>query len=114
MSRFVRSTESAESPHCIALQVATVRYNVEVKPAVTCDDAETSWSDEGRHLLCKQKAVGSSPTVSTTAKVLVRGHVVRRCPIRMLEPESAWSPHSGQAAGADDPLPSAFRSWTTP
>jgi hypothetical protein len=58
--------ESAESPHCIALQVATVRYIVEEKPAVTCDDAQTPWSDEDRHLLCKQKAVGSSPTVSTT------------------------------------------------
>ena len=39
--------ESAESPHCIALQVATVRYIVEEKPAVTCDDAKTPWSGEG-------------------------------------------------------------------
>lgn len=57
--------ESAESPHCIALQVATVRYSVEEKLAVTCDDAKGPWSDEDRHLLCKQAGVGSSPTVST-------------------------------------------------
>ena len=58
--------ESAESPHCIALQVATVRYSVDEKPTVTCDNAQSPWSDDGRYLLCKQKAVGSSPTVSTT------------------------------------------------
>ena len=63
--------ESAESPHCIALQVATVRYIVEEKPAVTCDNAQTPWSDEDRHLLCKQGVAGSSPVVSTV-KVLVR------------------------------------------
>ena len=33
--------ESAETPHCIALQVATVRYILDEKPAVTCDDAQT-------------------------------------------------------------------------
>ncbi len=64
--------ESAESPHCIALQVATVRYIVEEKRPVTCDDAKTPWSGEGRYLLCKQGVAGSSPVVST-AKVLVTG-----------------------------------------
>src|SRR4051794_35505663 len=57
--------ESAESPHCIALQVATVRCNVVEKLALTCDDAQMPWSGDGRHLLCKQKAAGSSPVVST-------------------------------------------------
>ena len=57
--------ESAQSPHCIALEVATVRYIVEEKSAVTCDDAQIPWSDDDRHLLCKQEGVGSSPTVST-------------------------------------------------
>ena len=66
--------ESTESPHCIALEVATVRYNVEEKGAVTCDDAQTPWSGEGRVLLCKQGVAGSSPVVST-AKVLV----IRAC-----------------------------------
>ncbi len=59
------AAESAESPHCIALHVATVRYIVEEKSAVTCDDAQRRWSARDRYLLCKQKAVGSSPTVST-------------------------------------------------
>ena len=58
--------ESAQSPHCIALVVTTVRYSVEEKPAVTCDNAQKPWSGNDRYLLCKQKAVGSSPTVSTT------------------------------------------------
>ena len=58
--------ESSESPHCIAVQGATVRYIVEEKWPLTCDDAQNRWSGDGRHLLCKQKAVGSSPTVSTT------------------------------------------------
>ena len=58
--------ESAESPHCIALHVATVRYIVEEKWALTCADAQNPWSGCERSLLCKQKAVGSSPTVSTT------------------------------------------------
>ena len=60
--------ESAQSPHCSALVVATVRYSVEEKPAVTCDNTQKPWSGNHRYLLCKQKAVGSSPTVSTTAK----------------------------------------------
>jgi hypothetical protein len=42
-----------------------VRYIVEEKPPVTCDDAQTPWSDEDRHLLCKQGVAGSSPVVST-------------------------------------------------
>ena len=67
----VLSAESTESPHCTALQVATVRYNVEEKRAVTCDDARIPWSAAGRVLLCKQGVAGSSPVVST-AKVLVR------------------------------------------
>ncbi len=50
-----------------------MRYIVEEKPAVTCDDAQTPWSDEDRHLLCKQGVAGSSPVVSTT-KVLVNGY----------------------------------------
>ena len=61
--------ESAQSPHCIAREVATVRYSVDDKPAVTCDNAQIPWSDDGRYLLCKQGVVGSSPIVST-AKVL--------------------------------------------
>jgi hypothetical protein len=52
----------------MALQVATVRYSVKEKSAVTCDNAKSPWSGDRRHLLCKQKAVGSSPTVSTTRK----------------------------------------------
>lgn len=65
-NRHPAATESAESPHCIALHGATVRYIVEEKCALTCDNAENPWSGGGRYLLCKQKAVGSSPTVSTT------------------------------------------------
>ena len=60
------AAESAESPHCIALQVTTVRYIVEEKWGLTCDNEQNRWSGDGRYLLCKQKAVGSSPTVSTT------------------------------------------------
>ena len=45
--------ESTESPHSIALHVATVRYCVEEKRAVTCDDAQTPWSLDRRVLLCK-------------------------------------------------------------
>ena len=70
--------ESAKSPHCIALEVATVRYIVIEKWALTCADAQNRWSGRERSLLCKQKAVGSSPTVSTTANVLVRGHIALR------------------------------------
>ena len=57
--------ESAESPHCIAVQGATVRYIVEEKWPLTCDDAQNRWSGDGRHLLCKQGVAGSSPVVST-------------------------------------------------
>ena len=81
--------ESAQSPHCSALVVATVRYSVEEKPAVTCDNTQKPWSGNHRYLLCKQKAVGSSPTVSTTAKVLVSGHATPRRAVRPLEHESA-------------------------
>jgi hypothetical protein len=58
------SRESVESPHCIALQVATVRYIEPIKPPLTCDNAEKTWSDEDRYLLCKQGVavrVRSSP-----------------------------------------------------
>ena len=65
--------ESAESPHCIAVDGTTVRYILEDKWQLTCDNAQTRWSGTERYLLCKQKAVGSSPTVSTNIKVLVRG-----------------------------------------
>ena len=61
-------SESAQSPHCIAQQRTTVRNKVEEKalrPAVLW---QNPWSDVCRYLLCKQKAVGSSPTVSTTRK----------------------------------------------
>ena len=61
-------SESAQSPHYIAQQRTTVRNKVEEKalrPAVLW---QIPWSGESRHLLCKQKAVGSSPTVSTTKK----------------------------------------------
>ena len=57
--------ESTQSPHSIAFQVATVRYSVEKKHAVTCDDAQGPWSEEGRVILCKQGVAGSSPVVST-------------------------------------------------
>ena len=57
--------ESAQSPHCSALVVATVRYSVEEKPAVTCDNTQKPWSGNHRYLLCKQAAAGSSPAVST-------------------------------------------------
>ena len=60
------AAESAESPHCTALHVATVRYIVEKKWAVTCDDAQRPWSRCYRYLLCKQGVVGSSPIVSTS------------------------------------------------
>jgi hypothetical protein len=81
--------ESAESPHCIALQMATVRYSVEEKPGVTCDNAKMSWSQKHRYLLCKQGVAGSSPVVST-ANVLVRSLLDRLavlishcpCPLR--------------------------------
>ncbi len=59
-------SESAQSPHSIAQQRTTVRNKVEEKvlrPAVLW---QTCWWGRCRHLLCKQKAVGSSPTVSTT------------------------------------------------
>ena len=61
-------SESAQSPHYIAQQRTTVRNKVEEKalrPAVLW---QNPWSGYCRHLLCKQKAVGSSPTVSTTEK----------------------------------------------
>ena len=58
--------ESAESPHCIAVEGTTVRSIMEDKWPFTCDNAQTRWSGDERYLLCKQKAVGSSPTVSTT------------------------------------------------
>ncbi len=61
-------SESAQSPHCIAQQRTTVRNKVEEKalrPAVLW---QNPWSEVCRYLLCKQKAVGSSPTVSTTQK----------------------------------------------
>jgi hypothetical protein len=73
-NRHPAAAESAESPHCIALHGATVRYIVEEKCALTCDNAENPWSGGGRYLLCKQGVVGSSPIVSTT-KVLVGGHL---------------------------------------
>ena len=63
--------ESTESPHSIALQVATVRYIVQMKPALTCDDAQSPWTKFWRDLLCKQGVAGSSPVVSTV-KALVR------------------------------------------
>ena len=52
-----------------------MRYNVEEKRAVTCDDAQTPWWVEERVLLCKQGVAGSSPVVST-AKVLVTAYSV--------------------------------------
>ena len=64
-NRHPAAAESAESPHCIALHGATVRYIVEEKCALTCDNAENPWSGDRRHLLCKQGVVGSSPIVST-------------------------------------------------
>jgi hypothetical protein len=66
--------ESAESPHCIAVQGATVRYIVEEKWPLTCDDAQNRWSGDGRHLLCKQGVAGSSPVVSTIG-VLVKPYL---------------------------------------
>ena len=36
--------ESAQSPHCIALQVATVRYIELMKLSLTCDDARKTRS----------------------------------------------------------------------
>ncbi len=60
-----QSAESTESPHSIAVQVATVRYTVEVKWPLTWDNAQKRWSAKWRVLLCKQGVVGSSPIVST-------------------------------------------------
>ncbi len=57
--------ESAESPHYIAVEGATVRYIVEDKSRLTCDNAQDRWSGVGRHLFCKQGVAGSSPVVST-------------------------------------------------
>ena len=37
-------TESAQSPHSNALVVATVRYIVQMKPVLTCDDARKTRS----------------------------------------------------------------------
>ncbi len=65
--------ESTQSPHSIALHLATVRYIVEEEWPVTCDDAEMPWSAEWRVLLCKQGVAGSSPVVSTL-KVLVKSY----------------------------------------
>ena len=56
--------ESTESPHCIALQVATVRYNVEDKRAVTCDDAQTPGREKGESYFASRGSpvrVRSSP-----------------------------------------------------
>jgi hypothetical protein len=64
------AVESTRSPHCIALQVATVRYSVDNRSTMTCDDAQTPWLVKGRGLLCKQGVAGSSPVVST-GEVLV-------------------------------------------
>ena len=83
------SRESTESPHSIALQVATVRYIVQMKPALTCEDAQSPWSAFWRVLLCKQGVAGSSPVVSTE-NVLVKDLRVdlsrcvshRPCPLR--------------------------------
>ena len=58
-------SESAQSPHCIAQQRTTVRNKVEEK-ALRPVLWQNPWSEDCRYLLCKQKAVGSSPTVSTT------------------------------------------------
>ncbi len=46
-----------------------MRYTVEEKWAVTCDDAQRRWSADWRVLFCKQAVVGSSPTVSTLPAV---------------------------------------------
>ncbi len=61
-------SESAQSPHCIAQQRTTVRNKVEEKALRPAVWRQNPWSEVCRYLLCKQKAVGSSPTVSTTRK----------------------------------------------
>ena len=97
--------ESAQSPHCIALEVATVRYIVEEKPAVTCGDAQTPWSGEDRHLLCKQEGVGSSPTVSTDESAAQRGCGAHPKPGPAGSESAFGTSHDSGAMCESDPLP---------
>ena len=64
LNRHPAAAESAESPHCIAVEGATVRYIVEEKWPLTCDNAQSPWSGDGRHLLCKQAAVSERNPVT--------------------------------------------------
>ena len=54
-----------------------MRYIVQMKPALTCDDAQSPWSTFWRDLLCKQGVAGSSPVVSTV-KALVKAGLMPR------------------------------------
>jgi hypothetical protein len=120
------AAESAESPHCIALQVATVRYSVEEKLAVTCDNAQNRWSGRGRYLLCKQKAVGSSPTVSTMRKrwsEAISAYQMMTCPtnssphwvrMRLTTCRSAEGSRSPTRAAKQRTIAGNTPSWTPP